>query len=63
MYTVISVMGKNGPDYFVEDTETGERKPITFDSQVNAQALADYLNKEKNDNSTHRHRNVRSIRK
>lgn len=58
MYTVISVMGKNGPDYFVEDTETGERKPITFDSQVNAQALADYLNKEKNDNSTQRKRNI-----
>lgn len=63
MWIVTSEMGREGPDYFVENKDTGKIQPITFDSHINAQALADYLNEEeKSDNSTQRKRNVRSKR-
>lgn len=62
MYRVISEQRKDGPVYAVEDEE-GHVMPGEFDSPINAQGLADYLNRrermlEKNLKTWLRIRNV-----
>lgn len=44
-WIVMSMMTCNGPTYYVQDNE-GNVKPTDFDSIINAQDFADYLNEE-----------------
>ena len=45
MWTVISEMGPDGPEYIVVSKQTGERRG-TFDCEQWAREMADELNRE-----------------
>ena len=45
MWTVISEMGPDGPEYIVDNKQTGERKGY-YDCQPWAEEMADELNRE-----------------